>query len=151
MKILLATDGSTYSEAAVDAVINFGFPEDSQIKVVSIAEIPLTTGVNSFIGDISYLVDLQKIAKSNALKIIEAAQAKIREGTAGRNFTVTGEVTLGTPENRIVTAAEEMGADLIVVGSHGYNTWERLLLGSISDSVVHHAPCSVLVVRSSRK
>ena len=39
-------------------------------------------------------------------------------------------------------------ADLIIVGSHDYNRWERLLLGSVSDSVIHHAPCSVLLVRS---
>ncbi|MGI8495899.1 MAG: universal stress protein [Pyrinomonadaceae bacterium] len=50
----------------------------------------------------------------------------------------------------MVETAENFQADLIIVGSHGYNTWERLLLGSISDSVVHYAPCSVLVVKSSK-
>ena len=47
-----------------------------------------------------------------------------------------------------VETAEEMGADMIVLGSHGYKRWERLLLGSVSNSVVHHAHCSVMVVRS---
>ena len=48
----------------------------------------------------------------------------------------------------IVGHATPAAADLIVLGSHGYKTWERLLLGSVSNSVVHHAPCSVLIVRS---
>ena len=60
---------------------------------------------------------------------------------------MTSEVLFGSPESRIVETAEEFGADLIIVGSHGYSRWERLLLGSVSQSVVHHAPCSVLVVR----
>ncbi|HLM01323.1 MAG TPA: universal stress protein, partial [Pyrinomonadaceae bacterium] len=66
---------------------------------------------------------------------------------AEQNVTITTDVLFGSPESRIVETAEQMHAELIVVGSHGYNRWERLLLGSVSDSVVHHAPCSVLVVR----
>ena len=51
-------------------------------------------------------------------------------------------------ESRIVETAEAIHPDMIVLGSHGYSRWERLLLGSVSDSVVHHAPCSVLIVRT---
>ena len=60
---------------------------------------------------------------------------------------ITTEVLFGSPESRIVEAAEELKPDLIVLGSHGYKAWERLLLGSVSDSVLHHVHCSVLVVR----
>ena len=61
---------------------------------------------------------------------------------------LTTDVLFGSPDSRIVETAEEIAADLVVVGSHGYSRWERLLLGSVSDSVVHHSPCSVLVVRT---
>jgi nucleotide-binding universal stress UspA family protein len=61
---------------------------------------------------------------------------------------ITSDVLYGTSESRIVETAEEMKADLIVLGSHGYKAWERMLLGSVSNSVVHHAHCSVLVVRT---
>ena len=54
----------------------------------------------------------------------------------------------GSPESRIVEAADEFKPNLVVVGSHGYSTWERLILGSVSDSVAHHVPCSVLIVRT---
>ncbi|HQZ97301.1 MAG TPA: universal stress protein, partial [Pyrinomonadaceae bacterium] len=60
---------------------------------------------------------------------------------------ISGEVLFGSPGSRIVETAEQIGADLIIIGSHGYRRWERILLGSVSSSVVHHAPCSVLVVR----
>ena len=53
----------------------------------------------------------------------------------------------GDPRSAIVDEAEEWGADLIVVGSHGYTGLKRWLLGSVAQSVVGHAPCSVEVVR----
>ena len=55
---------------------------------------------------------------------------------------------LGRPAQVIVEAAERWGADVIVAGSHGHGFWGRLAIGSVSDAVLHHAPCSVLVVRS---
>jgi nucleotide-binding universal stress UspA family protein len=72
----------------------------------------------------------------------------VRQMFENSGVEISGELLFGSPDSRIVEAAESFGADLIVVGSHGYNRWERLLLGSVSASVVHHAPCSVLVVRT---
>jgi nucleotide-binding universal stress UspA family protein len=57
------------------------------------------------------------------------------------------EVLTGSPKRVIVEEAEKWGADLVVVGSLGYRSWERLLLGSVSQAVTLHAECSVLVVR----
>jgi len=48
----------------------------------------------------------------------------------------------------IVEAAEEWDADMIVVGSHGHGFWGRLALGSVSDAVIHQAPCSVLIAKA---
>jgi nucleotide-binding universal stress UspA family protein len=63
---------------------------------------------------------------------------------------VANEVLRGGAAPAIVEAACEWDADLIVVGSHGYGFWSRALLGSVSNSVVHHAPCSVLIVREKQ-
>jgi nucleotide-binding universal stress UspA family protein len=57
------------------------------------------------------------------------------------------EVRVGVPWEAICAAARDTGADLIVVGSHGYSTLDRFL-GTTAAKVVNHAPCSVLVVRS---
>ena len=57
------------------------------------------------------------------------------------------DVLDGAPAQRIVDAAREWGADLVVVGDHNRHILSRFVLGSVSDAVVRHAPCSVLVVR----
>src|SRR3712207_964607 len=56
-------------------------------------------------------------------------------------------VRMGTPDEEIVKLAEELGADLIVVGSRGLGSLKRVLMGSVSESVLHHAHASVLVAR----
>jgi nucleotide-binding universal stress UspA family protein len=61
--------------------------------------------------------------------------------------TVETEVVAGTPEQELVKKAEEWEADLIVTGSHGHGFWKRTWLGSVSDALIHHAPCSVLVIK----
>jgi nucleotide-binding universal stress UspA family protein len=64
-----------------------------------------------------------------------------------RHVTVSTRDPIGDPAEQIVGTAEELGADLVVVGTHNGNAVERLVLGSTSTSVLHHAPCDVLVVR----
>jgi nucleotide-binding universal stress UspA family protein len=69
-----------------------------------------------------------------------------------RQVGQTGEVVevyarLGRPDAEIVGLADELGAGLIVLGSRGLGSLRRALMGSVSDSVVRHAPCPVLVVR----
>ena len=66
------------------------------------------------------------------------------------DVSVKGKVIAGSPKRMIVDEAENWNADLIVVGSHGYPAWERLLLGSVSQAVVSHAQCSVEVVRQPK-
>jgi nucleotide-binding universal stress UspA family protein len=66
----------------------------------------------------------------------------------GPDLEVEGECVTGTAKRVIIDEAEKWKADLIVVGSHGYPAWERLLLGSVSQAVVSHAKCSVEVVRA---
>ncbi|MEF8796166.1 MAG: universal stress protein [Salinivenus sp.] len=56
---------------------------------------------------------------------------------------------MGRADSEIIELAEGLGADLILLGSRGQNTIERIVLGSDSESVVRYAPCSVMVVRSS--
>jgi len=65
----------------------------------------------------------------------------------GPETNVKGGAVPGPPRVVILDEAESWGADLIVVGSHGYRAWERFLLGSVSQSIVSHAECSVEVVR----
>ena len=92
--------------------------------------------------------ELEKMARGNAQKLLERTAERIKAQAGGINLSISTEVLFGSPESRIVETAEAIHPDLILLGSHGYSRWERLLLGSVSDSVVHHAPCSVLIVRT---
>jgi nucleotide-binding universal stress UspA family protein len=64
---------------------------------------------------------------------------------------VQAEVRTGKPYNEIVLAAKKLGADLIVIATHGYSGLKRALLGSTAERVVRYAPCPVLVVREKEK
>ena len=76
----------------------------------------------------------------------EAAE-KIRQEAP--ELRVSTEVIEGAPKRVIVEDAERWGADLIIVGSHGFGPVERFLLGSVAEAVAVHAPCSVEIARSS--
>ena len=151
MKILIATDGTDLSDEALKAISKFSFADEDSIKIISVIDMALPFSIDIYGGFIPPTVEIEKNAKENADKILNESVKAVKIYLGDKKTEITTDVLFGSPESRIVETAEEMEADLIIVGSHGYGSWERLLLGSVSDSVVHHAPCSVLVVRSSTK
>lgn len=146
MKILLATDGTRYGDAAVEMIRNLRLGAGDEVKIISVVDLAMPLAIDIYGGYLPDTTELEKGARENASRIVETAATVVR-GFAG-DAAITTDVLFGSPDGRIVETAEEMGADLIVLGSHGYKQWERLLLGSVSGSVVHHAHCSVMVVRS---
>ena len=148
MRILFATDGAKQSDAAIDMLKNFALSDGDEIKVVSVVDMAVPMAIDIYGGYLPDTGELEKTARENAQKLLGRAQEQIRSHFEETNLSISAEVLFGTPESRIVETAEAIHPDLIVLGSHGYSRWERLLLGSVSDSVVHHAPCSVLIVRT---
>ncbi len=148
MKIILATDGTKHSAPAVDMTTQFDLSENDEILVVSVVDISIPMTFDAYTGYIPDTTALEKAARENAENVLAETKTEIEGKLGDSNATVSTEALFGSPEIQIVEKAEEIDADVIIVGSHGYNRWERLLLGSVSDSLVHHAPCSVLVVRS---
>lgn len=146
MKILLATDGTKHSEAASEMIKNLNLNEVSELKIISIVDMAVPLAIEMYEGFLPSTMEIEGKAKENAHLNLEKTKTQLEK--IDPNLSISTEVLFGSPDSRIVEKAEEMEADLIVVGSHGYNRWERLLLGSVSDSVIRHAPCSVLVVRS---
>ena len=147
MRVLFATDGGKQSDAAIDAIKRLALAEDDEVKLVSVVDMALPMAIDIYGGFLPDTSELEKTARENAGKIVAESAEKIKSFAGEKNVAISTEVLFGSPDSRIVETAETWNADLIVVGSHGYSRWERLLLGSVSDSVVHHAPCSVLVVR----
>lgn len=144
MKIIISTDGSEFSRAAVEKCCEIIVaPEKTAIKVVSVFEIVLPVDVYPTPAEFSE--ELESAAQKQAEDFAEEAVAQVKEKFP--NIEISTQISMGEPDQILIEAAKEWNADLIVVGSHGRGFWGRLLLGSITDVLVHHAPCSVLVVR----
>lgn len=146
MRILLAVDGSSCSDSAVNEVSSRPWPEGSEIKVVTAYEMPLPATPEGWALPATYLDELDLAVKRQAQLIVEHAVDVLKSKTS-KSIIVTGIWIPGSPRLVILDEAKEWNADLIVVGSHGYSAWGRFLLGSVSQSIVSHAKCSVEVVR----
>jgi nucleotide-binding universal stress UspA family protein len=146
MRIVLAIDGSVSSEAAVDEVARRPWPADSQVRVISVIEVPapLTSGPWTYANSYE---EQEALERAQAEETLAAAATKLREGIGSKPLSITTEILAGSPKRIIVEEAEKWDADLIIVGSHGYRSWERMLLGSVSQAIALHTECSVEIVR----
>jgi nucleotide-binding universal stress UspA family protein len=146
MKILLAIYGSPCSDAEVAEVSRRPWPEGSSIKVLTTFELPTPPTPEGWALPLNYFEEMDLGLRKQAEHVVERAIEKLKS-TLKNTVSVDAQIMPGSPKSVILDAAEDWRADLIVVGSHGYRAWERFLLGSVSQSVVSHAKCSVEVVR----
>ena len=133
-KVLLATDGSEFSDEAARALAARPWPKGSEFKIVGVEE--------------PWVI---KPSDVKAHKAVTSAEGVL----ASAGLKATGSVHSGNAKEVILAEAKSWGADLIVVGSHGRRGLKRFLLGSVSEAVAMNAHCSVVVVhgpaRPSRK
>jgi nucleotide-binding universal stress UspA family protein len=144
MRILIATDGSDCSVAALRSVANRPWPEESVTKIISVPEFIL-------FKDPSFLekheaTDLGQASIDDAKSCVTAG-AKILSGSALK-FSSEVPTFEERPYRVILNEAESWHADLIVVGSHGWSGFDRVVMGSVSEAVALQATCSVEVIRS---
>jgi nucleotide-binding universal stress UspA family protein len=148
MKILLAVDGSKSSLGVVDQAAKLPWPEQSEIKILSVAEIPSPAMAGPLPMPGAYYVEWEKALEDQAAANVEQALARF-QGVADPATKVHAEWVKGNTKEALLNVAKEWGADLIMIGTHGYNPFERMWLGSVSRAVSSHAPCSVEIVRAS--
>ena len=146
MRVLLAVDGSLYSEAAVDEVASRVWPEATEIRVITAYELPLAPAPETWALPPDYFEELDRAAREHAESVEHAVVLKLA-ASLDPSVKVTGNILPGSPRSIILEEADRWRADLIVVGSHGYGAWHRFLLGSVSQAIVSNAKCSVEVVR----
>ena len=149
MKILLAVDGSVHSDAAVEELTKRPWPVQSEIKVITASEVPVPMGMEPWAVLPEYFEVMEKSLRQAAEATIDRALLKLKT-TDDKTLEISNKIVPGSPGQAIVDEAESWGADLIVMGSRGQGTWSRLLLGSVSSAVVHHAKCSVEIVRKPK-
>ena len=147
-KILLATDGSEVAEMAATTAVNLAKGTRSELHVLTVGS-----------GYPSYDVRIPEVAEElgrQAQNMLDE-QAKKMERAGGKiaqrhsRLAEHHAAFEHHPADDVVRVAEEIGAGLIVLGSRGLGGVRRALMGSVSDSVVRHAHCPVLVVRPEKE
>lgn len=149
MKVLLAVDGSAYSNAAVGEVAGRPWPAGSEVRIVSVVEQPFMPAAEPWSIPPEYYTQAEQAARERAESTVEDAQSKLQAGL-DKSIRITTVTPEGSPKRVVLDEAENWGADLIVLGSRGLGAWERLLLGSVSNAVAQHAKCSVEIVRARK-
>ncbi len=151
MRILLGTNGSQFSKEAACSVTHGSWPSGTQIKIISVHEFLVPEGSTAACSPYSIYSEPALTEVTEATRqLAENAYAETKsviESAGLQVCDVSHGVPLGDPRSVLLDEASVWGADLIVVGSHGRHGLDRLLLGSVSEAVAMHAPCSVEVIR----
>lgn len=145
MKVLIAYDGSSCADAAIDDLRNAGLPREGEALVVTVAHggWPASPHSNAELGQFG-----NPWKEHMTITGEYAARAATRFQSAFPGWKVSSEPLWGEPVETIKKTIEHWAPDLLVVGSHGRSAVSRLLLGSVSLHLVHEAHCSVRVVRA---
>jgi len=142
LRVLLATDGSDCSLAAAHSIAGRPWPTGSEFRIIGVADI-VEAAIEPWYIDVGVLDEVQRLNREHARQAIDAADDVLRRA----GIAPVKEAFTGLAKAAILDDAERWRADLIVVGSHGKRGMDRLLLGSVSESVAVHAACSVEVIR----
>ena len=144
--IVVGTDGSETARKAVEEAIGLARALEASIELVSafepIAGQRLREESRQAPADLQWMVNPREDVDAT---LAEAAERIGEAGVESRVYAREGD-----PADAILDVAEELGSDLIVVGNKGMTGAKRFLLGSVPNKVSHHAPCSVLIIRTER-
>jgi nucleotide-binding universal stress UspA family protein len=144
-RILVGVDFSAHSEKAVRYATTVANRFGARLTLLHVIEDPFVTGAwssEAFVPNMPELLD----------KLTTAAQqqmAELKKRLAAHGFMAETDVVTGQPARTIVEHAASGGFDLIVMGTHGRTGLSHVVMGSIAERVVQHAPCAVLTVREA--
>ncbi len=139
--IVVGTDGSATAERAVDQAIELAAADEARLVVVTAFERSHDVDDDRIPDDVRWMVTDPNQAERHA-------QAGRERAHAADVHDVVVQAIEGEPAEELIETATDFNADLIVVGSVGLTGSARFLLGSVASSVLHHAPCDVLVVHT---
>jgi nucleotide-binding universal stress UspA family protein len=150
MKLLLATDGSECSEIAVRSVANRPWPAGSEVSIICVRELLVLENANIVASPCpvyppNLLAEILEDARERAEKAL--AQARHILSSTGLKVANGPIAPVGDPRAILLDEASAWGAHLIILGSHGRHGFDRVVLGSVSESVALHAGCSVEIIR----
>ena len=145
MKILIGVDDSPCSRAAVALVRRLEWPAQTKVVVASAVRPMIPAYTEVYVPALT--VDDELLREQTRLhqELVSRAELELRDS----GLATEARVLSGDPREALVQTAKDMGADLVVIGSHGRSGIAKLLMGSVASHVVTHAPCSVLVVKDA--
>jgi glycine betaine transporter len=146
-RILVPVDFSAYSERAVEYAISLAGRLGASLDVLHVVEDPLATGVWGGETAIPNLTELRE-------ELVEDAERRLVpycDAAERAHVPVVATARLGLAAITIVEEAKSLGVDLIVMGTHGRTGVAHLLMGSVAERVLRHAPCPVLTVREAAR
>jgi nucleotide-binding universal stress UspA family protein len=148
MKILVAYDGSECADAALTDLKRAGLPRKAEAHVLSVCADWMPASASYGADQVNFTMFPREL-KEHTLGMARSACAKLKSSFP--EWEVHAEALIGAPANLILHRADELKSDLIVVGSHGRTAFGRLLLGSVSQKVLHAAHRTVRIARSQEK
>ncbi len=140
-KILLPIDSSDCSKVAASYALKVAELNNAELHVIHIVD-ETTASAYAEQKKISRDQAFRQLVKEGKKMVEEVVREAAKKGLATKSYVRTGVVV-----EQIVQAAEEFGADLIVMGTHGRTGSSRMIVGSVAEKVIRHAPCPVLVIR----
>jgi nucleotide-binding universal stress UspA family protein len=143
--IVVGTDGSETAKKAVAAAADLAGLVGAKLDIVSAYE-PVS---NQRLREEARQAPSDTQWTINPREDVEATLDDARESIGETGVAIETFAREGDPADAILDVAEERGADLIVVGNKGMTGAKRFLLGSVPNKVSHHAPCSVLIIRTT--
>ena len=143
--IVVGTDGSQTATTAVKQAVELADSIKAKIELVSayepVGDQRLREERTEVPDDVSWMV--------NPREDVDATLREAAEWAKEAGVDVETYARQGDPADAILDVAEEQNADLIIVGNKGMTGAKRFLLGSVPNKVSHHAPCSVLIIRTT--
>lgn len=144
-RIVVGTDGSETASEAVSQAVSLAKLSGAQLDIVSAYEPVSSRRVANEARDAPADVQYEIGPREDVNLVLDAAAAAAKK----EGLDVQTHPVEGNPGDAILEVAEKTGADLIVVGNKGMTGARRFLLGSVPNNVSHHAPCSVIIVRTT--
>jgi nucleotide-binding universal stress UspA family protein len=138
-RIVVAVDTSDYSEMVVARASAIAIAFSAEVHLISVVGLPKLVASEADIG-------IQDVRISEK-EFQEHHKRLMHEYLKGRDLHIESHVLHGDPSGKILSYANEIGADLIVMGSKAYSRVQRFFLGGVSEDVVRNAKCSVMIAR----
>jgi nucleotide-binding universal stress UspA family protein len=142
--VLIAVDGSPSSHHAANQGFGLARQTGAKVTLAFVLESPPVIPVGPLSG---YVMTSPPRTDAD----LEKARAELKSLAKDAGVPVETRVELGAPADVLCELADRLAVDLLVIGARGLSAGTRWLLGSVSDRVVHHAPCPVLVVRDRKR